>query len=72
MNVRNLLYQIKEHYCFENVVIFDTKTLIQKEYNKNNIISDYQKNKIVSAYLYSLDKSIIWIYCKKKLPTPSR
>lgn len=66
MNVRNLLYQIKEHYYFENVVIFDTKTLIQKEYNKNNIISDYQKNKIVNAYLYSLDKSILWIYCEKK------
>lgn len=65
-NVRTLLHELKEHYIIETFVLSDTNTNIQKEYNNISLITEYQKNKIVNAYFFSLDKSILMIYCKKK------
>ncbi len=70
-NVRTLLHELKEHYVINTYVLSDTNTNIKKEYNNISLISEYQKNKIVNAYFFSLDKSILMIYCEnKKHATP--
>lgn len=66
MNVRTTLNKIKYIHNVEIISLVDTDSNIQKDYNNVSEITDYQKNKIVSAYFYSLDKSILMIYCKKK------
>lgn len=70
-NVRTILKELKSKYKLEAIFIEDTKTNIQKGYYDIHSITEYQKNKIVNAYFFSLDKSILMIYCKtKKHATP--
>lgn len=54
MNVRNLLYMIKEHHIINHVIIKKVEKNYVKEYCKERPVTEYMKNKKVVGYTINL------------------
>ena len=54
MNVRKLLYQVKEHHKIDSIIIKKVEKNYVKEYCYDKPVTEYMKNKKVLGYTINL------------------